>query len=410
MEGPYVRELQQRGLRLKFSNRRLESEFRNYQARKQSANLRVQLLLGGLMVCFVSLLDFLWLERAFSSTANILRIGVMLPPIVLAILCTYRPAGRRFLQPLGVVAGLVVGLGSLYIAGVGAEYGVPHVLAGYQIVTVFVYFFLGLRVGVAVGTAVTLFAAYVIAAILGGVDAMTTGYNTFYLLFLNIICAVGSYQLSMAQRTVFLEERVLSYRANHDALTQLPNRRAFDELLGSVWDNSQANDRPVALLMMDIDHFKSYNDLYGHQAGDHAISAVASILDASLQRPQDCAARYGGEEFVVLLFDSTKEYALQLAERIREEVMKKDIDHRGSSVARCVTISVGVAYIEPARSNRSMKGFVQMADEALYAAKEQGRNRIMDADLATQSTETGHFKAMKLDDPKVAAAIEARSR
>ena len=398
MEGPYLRELKQEGIGLRFRNRRVENEYQAYAAGRHSVDLRVQLLLGGLLICIICLFDYLLLEPQFALTAILLRLGLMLPPIVLMILLTHRPGARRFLQPAGVLVALAFGVGSLAIGTLGNSYDSPQIFGGYQIIIVFIYFFLGLRVGVAIGTATTLFIAFIATLALNGATVNVIAYSALYLLFLNIIGALGCYQLSKARRTVFLEERVLSYRANHDALTQLPNRRAFDELFENAWDNARTMGRPLALLMMDIDHFKSYNDLYGHQAGDHAIAAVASILENNLQRPQDFAGRYGGEEFVVLLFDSTREYALELAEKVREQVLAKNIEHRGSSVARSVSVSVGLAYVDPSRTTRSRKGFVQMADEALYAAKEQGRNCVVDADVSVHSTTTGIFRVMKADD------------
>lgn len=411
MEGPYLRELNKPGVVLRFGNRRVENEYQAYAAGRHSVDLRVQLLFGGLLICIISLFDYMLLEPQYASTAILLRLGLMLPPIVLMILLTYRPGARRFLQPAGVLVALAFGLGSLLIGAQGNSFQSPQIFGGFQIIVVFIYFFLGLRVGTAIGTATMLFAAFVVTLVFTEAPMDVLAYGALYLLFLNVIGALGCYQLSKARRTVFLEERVLSYRANHDGLTQLPNRRAFDELFEAAWDNAQTMGKPVALLMMDIDHFKSYNDLYGHQAGDHAIAAVASILEKNLNRPQDFAGRYGGEEFVVLLFDSTREFALELAERIREQVLGKNIEHRGSSVARSVSVSIGVAYVNPSRSTRSMQGFVQMADEALYAAKEQGRNCVVDADLSVHSTTTGIFRVMQLDsDEGIDEALELSAR
>jgi diguanylate cyclase (GGDEF)-like protein len=396
MEGPYIQELNEKSSGLTFKNRRLEAEYQNYAALLNNGALRLQLLLGAVFICLMMLLDSIFLPWEFTRTALMLRLGVMLPPILLMITLTYSKSGGRYLQLAGIVVGLSIGLTSLFIGVLAARYEVPRVFAGYQIIIVFVYFFLGLRVQAAVGTGLALCAAFVIAAVMNNADPIPVTYNALYLLFLNVIGALGCYQLSKARRTVFLEERILSYRANHDALTQLPNRRAFDEFLIATWDNAKAMRKPISILMMDIDHFKSYNDLYGHQAGDHAISEVAKILEKNLQRPQDFAGRYGGEEFVVLLFDATREYALELAERIREQVLAKNIEHRGSGTGKCVSISIGLSHIDPSVSTRSMKGFVQMADEALYAAKEEGRNCVVDADLSVRSTTTGVFKVAEI--------------
>ncbi len=396
MEGPYIQELNEQSPGLTFKNRRLESEYQTYAASRNNGSLRIQLLIGAGFIALMMLLDSIFLPLEFTRIAVALRACIMLPPIAVMFALTYSAFGGRYLQIAGVVVGLSIGITSLVIGALAARYEVPRIFAGYQIVIVFVYFFLGLRVTAAIGTGMTLLLAFVVAALLKNVDTIQVAYNALYLMFLNVIGALGCYQLSKARRTVFLEERILSYRANHDALTQLPNRRAFDEFLVASWDNAKAMRKPISILMMDIDHFKTYNDLYGHQAGDHAISEVAKILEKSLKRPQDFAGRYGGEEFVILLFDSTREFALNLAERIREQVLAKNIEHRGSESAKCVSLSIGLSHLDPSKSSRSMQGFVQMADEALYAAKEEGRNCVVDSDMSVRSTTTGIFKVAKV--------------
>ncbi|MEQ8205577.1 MAG: GGDEF domain-containing protein [Woeseia sp.] len=213
---------------------------------------------------------------------------------------------------------------------------------------------------------------------------------------MNIIGAMGCYHLSKARRMAFLEDRILSYRANHDALTGLPNRRAFDETLATAWDNAKDEQKALTVLMLDIDHFKKFNDRYGHQAGDNAISLVAEILEDNLKRPQDFAGRYGGEEFVVLLYDATPEFGHELAESIRTKVLASNIEHLDSTTAKQLSVSIGIAYLQPAQTKRSAEGCLQMADEALYAAKQGGRNRVVDASMATNVEKTGIFKVAAL--------------
>jgi len=391
MEGTYLQELKNRQPGFRFNNRRIGLEYQAHAASRHSTALRLQLLLAGMMICSVCLLDFTYLDRTFAETAVMLRIGVMLPPLLLMVILTGLPNAHKFLQPAGIFSGLAVGLTSLAIGLEASRNGVPQVYAGYEIITVFVYLFLGLRVHNAVITGMALFFAFVFFVNAGATDVVSATYQSVFLLFLNVLGAVGNYQLSKTRRSLFLEERILSYRANHDALTGLPNRRAFDALLKGAWDSAKALEKPLALLMIDIDHFKKYNDIYGHQAGDKTITEVGAILAGSLQRPQDFAGRYGGEEFVVVLFDAAKQYAVQLADRIRNEMLLRNIEHRGSNVAPCVSLSIGLAYVSPATTSRSMTGLVQMADEALYAAKEHGRNCVVDADRTSHITATGMF-------------------
>jgi diguanylate cyclase (GGDEF)-like protein len=142
--------------------------------------------------------------------------------------------------------------------------------------------------------------------------------------------------------------------------------------------------------MIDIDHFKAYNDRYGHQAGDVAIHRVGQALKRSLQRPQDFASRYGGEEFAVIVPDIDEHNAVRVAERVREAVLNENIEHEKSSTGARVSVSIGVAHLQPWSSDRSPKGLVQIADEALYAAKQHGRNRVECA-VVSAAAATGMF-------------------
>ncbi len=148
--------------------------------------------------------------------------------------------------------------------------------------------------------------------------------------------------------------------------------------------------RPLALLLADIDNFKRYNDLYGHQAGDEAMKAVAGVLARFARRPLDLAARYGGEEFAIILFDTKREHAERIGEEILEAVRQLAIKHADSGAAPVLTISIGVACVTPA-ARRSWTGIVQLADQALYAAKDGGRNRVVALEQEYEHMQTGYF-------------------
>lgn len=409
MEGPYLKELEDRGAGLKFRNRRLEIEYRSVAATNDRINLRIQMIVAFTLIGVLMFLDHRFMSVEFSSRANVLRAGIMLPSIVALLLLTWSPRLHYLLQPVAVIVGLTVGLTALFIGGIAAQLDQPRLLAGFVVIIVFIYFLLGLRMPVAIATAGTLVAAFCFIAVrFAGTDVQMI-YNTVFLVFLNIICALGAFQMERNRRTMFLEERVLNFRANHDALTQMPNRRAFDDVLSTAWDNAISGRCALSMMMIDIDNFKDYNDEYGHQAGDDTIRAVGAILRASLQRPQDFAGRYGGEEFVVLLFDSQKDYALRLAEMIRRKVQGQALEQIESDAAPNVTVSIGLAHLLPHERNHSKQGFVQMADEALYAAKQRGRNRVVDADTAVASTQTGVFRVLS-DDASVPPATPVTQR
>jgi two-component system cell cycle response regulator len=159
-----------------------------------------------------------------------------------------------------------------------------------------------------------------------------------------------------------------------DGLTQISNRRRFDEFLANEWKRALRSKQNLSLILCDIDFFKLYNDNYGHQAGDQCLQAVAQAINSILRRPADLAARYGGEEFVIILPDTDIEGAFHVSERIRSKIQQLEILHEHSTVEKHVTLSLGVASIVP--TNVSLpESLLKKADKALYEAKEKGRNQ-----------------------------------
>ena len=161
--------------------------------------------------------------------------------------------------------------------------------------------------------------------------------------------------------------------AMHDGLTGLGNRRQFDETLETEFRRAVRNRQPLALLMIDVDHFKAFNDTYGHQSGDDALCAVASAIGQAVRRPGDLAARYGGEEFAVLLPGTGEGSAALLAEVIHAAIAGLRIQHAGGAQG-LVTVSIGVAAITPNAGSSRPDKLVRAADRALYEAKASGRN------------------------------------
>lgn len=167
----------------------------------------------------------------------------------------------------------------------------------------------------------------------------------------------------------------LECRANTDALTGIHNRAAFDQRLTSEWKRSTRSSDHLALLIMDIDCFKQFNDRYGHPAGDDCLARIAAAIDASMERSTDFFARYGGEEFVCLLPNTDRDGAMEVAKRIQEAVRATAIEHASSTVAQWVTMSVGIGCAQPAPGSDA-DALLHLADQQLYRAKQAGRNRI----------------------------------
>ncbi len=178
-----------------------------------------------------------------------------------------------------------------------------------------------------------------------------------------------------------VKSEMLKRLSIQDGLTGIPNRRHFDERAALEWQRTQRNDTHLALIMMDIDHFKKYNDGYGHGAGDECLKRVAQALVHSCDRAMDLVARYGGEEFVALLPETDHQGALYLAEKMRCAVEALAIPHDFSSTAKNVTLSIGVAVHGGGSSKTSLEQLQRCADQALYHAKHQGRNQVQREDF-----------------------------
>jgi diguanylate cyclase (GGDEF)-like protein len=176
------------------------------------------------------------------------------------------------------------------------------------------------------------------------------------------------------QRRTRAEAKV-ALLARTDGITGLNNRRAFDEILNQEWRRAKRTQNVLSLLFMDIDWFKSYNDTYGHQAGDKALMAVAGAIADIVHRPTDYSARYGGEEFVAVLPDTEPDEAQRIAEKIRMAVGDLGIEHAGSRHG-CITVSIGVSAWVPG-DDGDANSLVRNADQALYSAKMAGRDRVM---------------------------------
>ena len=161
-----------------------------------------------------------------------------------------------------------------------------------------------------------------------------------------------------------------------DGLTGIADRRHFDEFLEKEWLRNMRNNKPIALIMGDIDFFKNYNDKYGHQAGDDCLKQVAAIINNMAKRPGDLAARYGDEEFTVILSGTDLKQAGMLAENVNKKLRETRIPHSDSQVADYVTLSIGVASIIP-KYDAEPHDLIEAADKALYKAINNGRNRVV---------------------------------
>jgi diguanylate cyclase (GGDEF)-like protein len=196
-------------------------------------------------------------------------------------------------------------------------------------------------------------------------------------------------QLVKMSRELEATNQELERLAHIDGLTGIANRRYFDVCLAREFARSLRNRNPLSLILADVDHFKAYNDHYGHQAGDDVLKQMAARMTNCLRRPADLVARYGGEEFVIVLPETNRGGALRVAELLRAAIEELAIPHGWSSVANKVTLSLGVA-CTTSESIPTPEALLADADQALYSAKHAGRNRVAPEFIAPVGAPAAH--------------------
>ncbi len=182
--------------------------------------------------------------------------------------------------------------------------------------------------------------------------------------------------LRESQQQLLETNLVLQRLMNSDGLTGLSNRRHFDEYLEMEWRRSLREQSQLSLLMIDVDYFKSYNDTFGHVAGDEALRQVAGAIREGCSRSSDLAARYGGEEFAMVLPGTSPGGARLLAEKVRRTVESLQISHDQPRPGSYLTVSIGVSTLVPGGGGQTFRVLIEMADQALYQAKNNGRNQV----------------------------------
>jgi diguanylate cyclase (GGDEF)-like protein len=391
---PYAEQLKRGFRNLRFSGL-LEKDFREFYVAQNLPRARLSGLIALVVVLSVTCIDLL-LGSNTAGTLNTLRLGILCPLLVVLGVAISVPNAQRYYTEVVAVGVTIIGFVVTYIAHLGALGGSSYVLAGLVLVVLYGCLFLGLLFNVAVTVSGIMIAAHFITGIAIDLPFDALYYSTAILGGAAVIGGISTYNLEYALRTNFLETRLLNELAERDGMTGLYNRRIFDDYMERLWRQSRRERIGVAIIFVDIDFFKVYNDLYGHQAGDDCLKRVAKCIARGAKRPFDFAARYGGEEFVLVLYGPPDDYAQSVPEQIRRDVLELAIPHAGSQAAKHVTVSVGLSLASP-ETSRSLVGAIQTADEALYQAKREGRNRVVFKDSDTDGVETGNFRVIQRD-------------
>jgi diguanylate cyclase (GGDEF)-like protein len=361
-------------LQLKFPDRELERQFLlSYRAAARPW-IRISLAVALSTVLGFAIIDHWLLVGPRLAPPDLWRFGLQLPLVLIMMVLTTPRLYLRWYQPAIQAAAPLFGVGTVLMAVEATPAQLPLVAARLLLAAFYFYFMLGLTFSAALRSNVVLIGAYAGAALLGAIAPTVATYSLFVLLCANLIGGAGCYALEYANRVAFLERRRLAEVATHDGLTGLLNRAALEEQARSRWEHAQRAREAVSVLLIDIDHFKAYNDHYGHQAGDRCLQEVALAIRAAVRRrPLDVVARYGGEEIIAILVGSDRADAASAAGQALKAVADLGIAHSASPTRPYVTVSVGVTTVEPG-GEYSHESAVRLADIALYATKERGRD------------------------------------
>jgi diguanylate cyclase (GGDEF)-like protein len=369
----------------------LEAEFRRRNFDENLLHTRVNLCLALLIAIAFSAMDAMVLGPQLDRIPSRIQIIVIIPILLIGLACSFSPRRQRIHAPLTIVIMTIFGLGVAAVQIIAAKGGISLLIPCLVLSIVFIYFMSGLIFYHAVAANVIVMLGYLAAGTVLELPGREFSYCAMALVAANLLCASVTYVHEKTSRLRFLEACLLREMVARDGLTGIQNRRMFDQHITRVWQQAVREEERIAVLLADVDCFKDYNDRYGHQAGDECLRAVAVSLTQCARRPLDFVARYGGEEFAVVLYEASREYVAEVLTRIQRSVAELNIPHDASRVAGRLTLSVGAALILPS-PNRTPEGLVQLADEALYSAKEQGRNRVVVMEAEYQTLRTGRFE------------------
>lgn len=381
-DNPYVQQLLKGFTWLRFEPW-LEAEYRRYLSGAAIRQRRVALILAVLIWAGFVLVDVLRLQP-FAADVRLqpeawLLLGLRWAVLLLLGVAQMAVLIRRleFLSlPLTPWIIVLCGLATAAINMLYSHLGLQVSYDGVMLLIIAAFFPLGMTwlTSLVVGLVILCGSLLLAQWQLDGEAWRTFSLTAIYLCLAVLVCAGGGYLRDHNQREQFLSRQLLNWLAERDSLTGLYNRRILDQKLERLLLQARRENTRIGLLLVDLDHFKRYNDGYGHHAGDQALQQVARVLEDFARRPLDMAVRLGGEEFAVLLYGCEEEAAHALAEALRRAIEQLAIEHRGSSSAPVLTASLGLALSQP---EEAAEALYLRADAALYRAKHAGRNQVL---------------------------------
>lgn len=381
------RQLNNTGWNLRFP-KALEAEFQHDYCQRYRTHMQLAMFLGVLALLGCGIVDPFWQAQVAAEVWQA-RLLMVLPMFGLLLLARSR-LGERYMQLFTTLGGCI-SVGGLIAISIHSLEPFNHYYSGAISIVMLVVFVLSrLQFNWGVASAFLMLSILSIGLLVfGKASFMLWTINFFVAAVSAIFALVGTFLIERSLRQNYLQSRLLSfeklgleesnlhlqYLNAIDGLTQIANRRSLDITLTTEWQRALRKNEPLGIIMIDVDHFKLFNDTYGHQAGDDCLRGVASALKDFARRPGDIAARYGGEEFVLVLTNATAEQTAMIAERVRDKIVELAIPHQRSSHGS-VTASFGVTSIIPSPKGGGPETLLLAADQALYHAKKNGRNRV----------------------------------
>lgn len=351
---------------------RMEAEFQAQMERARNLRVRKTGVIAAVLYAAFAVSDWIGSPEVYRQAWQI-RFLLVIP---LILLCAFgigklrHPVQREVLLSATVI---MSGVGLVWITSMS---GPARYNPGIAVVVTFANIVLNLRFRDALITSGILATVYVASLVHpDSLPAAVRFKDGLFGLTIIVISLIANYRTDQDQRRAYRALRMLAKLSSEDALTKLANRREFDRRLELEWGHARRQGRPLALILIDVDAFKPYNDNYGHPAGDACLQRIADALRAMAGRSSDLTARFGGEEFAVLLPGAGAQEAAELAERLRNAILELQIPHAFSATAQVVSGSFGVCALLPTGQAQS-SALLAHADAALYRAKEAGRNRV----------------------------------
>ncbi len=394
---------------LSFTNeaKSLEKEFKDNYALISLQQQRYALFFGFLIFAILGILDIILFPDRFRELF-VFRYGLACGSLISAFSISFLPCARKYMQIIMITIFILSGtaiIGMIIITQSNLKFSYyPSLIIFFG----FGYTLIKLRFTRASLAGLIIIIAYEISAIwlsdtqshifitynaliiTSNVIGMGAGYSIEYYsrkdYYMTKLLETKQEEINKAYKELEEKNNTLQRLSTIDELTNISNRRKFDEYFKKEWLRLKREKKPISLLLCDIDYFKLYNDYYGHQEGDKCLHAIAKTIEKVARRPADLAARYGGEEFIMVLPDTDGNGAKIVAERILKEIESLQITHKKSNISEHVTISIGIASLIP-DIDLSSEILIFAADKALYEAKDSGRNKsvLMDINILSGS-------------------------